>query len=94
MLIYGEGRTYFAGADIREFGKPPQAPWLPDLCARIESSPLIVVSALHGTALGGGLGGRFVLAITGLQFPAPGWACPRCIWASCPARAAPSVCRA
>ncbi|WP_425044567.1 FAD-dependent oxidoreductase [Primorskyibacter sp. S87] len=55
VLIYGTGRTYFAGADIREFGKPPQAPWLPDLCARIEASPLIVVSALHGTALGGGL---------------------------------------
>ncbi|MBE1283873.1 MAG: FAD-dependent oxidoreductase [Rhodobacteraceae bacterium] len=55
VLIYGTGRTYFAGADIREFGKPPRAPWLPDLCARIEASPLLVVSALHGTALGGGL---------------------------------------
>jgi 3-hydroxyacyl-CoA dehydrogenase len=55
VLIYGTGRTYFAGADIREFGKPPQDPYLPDLCTRIESSPLIVVSALHGTALGGGL---------------------------------------
>ncbi|WP_406647765.1 3-hydroxyacyl-CoA dehydrogenase NAD-binding domain-containing protein [Aliisedimentitalea scapharcae] len=55
VLIYGTGRTYFAGADIREFGKPPQEPGLPDLCNRIESSPLIVVSALHGTALGGGL---------------------------------------
>lgn len=55
VLIYGEGRTYFAGADIREFGKPPQEPSLPDLCNRIEASPLIVVSALHGTALGGGL---------------------------------------
>ena len=55
VLIYGEGRTYFAGADIREFGKPPQDPWLPALCDRIEASPLLVVSALHGTALGGGL---------------------------------------
>lgn len=55
VLIYGDGRTYFAGADIREFGKPPQDPYLPDLCNRIEASPLIVVSALHGTALGGGL---------------------------------------
>ncbi|WP_027256348.1 3-hydroxyacyl-CoA dehydrogenase NAD-binding domain-containing protein [Leisingera aquimarina] len=55
VLIYGAGRTYFAGADIREFGKPPQAPYLPGLCSRIEASPLIVVSALHGTALGGGL---------------------------------------
>ena len=55
VLIYGKGRTYFAGADIREFGKPPQEPWLPGLCDRIEASPLLVVSALHGTALGGGL---------------------------------------
>ncbi|MEX0285409.1 MAG: 3-hydroxyacyl-CoA dehydrogenase NAD-binding domain-containing protein [Paracoccaceae bacterium] len=55
VLIYGDGRTYFAGADIREFGKPPTEPHLPDVCNRIESSPLIVVSAMHGTALGGGL---------------------------------------
>ncbi|AHC99934.1 3-hydroxyacyl-CoA dehydrogenase NAD-binding domain-containing protein [Leisingera methylohalidivorans] len=55
VLIYGEGRTYFAGADIREFGRPPKDPQLPALCSRIEASPLIVVSAMHGTALGGGL---------------------------------------
>lgn len=55
VLIYGDGRTYFAGADIREFGKTPQEPYLPDVCNRIEASPLIVVSAMHGTALGGGL---------------------------------------
>lgn len=55
VLIYGDGRTYFAGADIREFGKPPLKPFLPDVCNRIEASPLIVVSAMHGTALGGGL---------------------------------------
>ena len=55
VLIYGEGATYFAGADIREFGKPPREPYLPDVCNRIEACPLIVVSAMHGTALGGGL---------------------------------------
>jgi 3-hydroxyacyl-CoA dehydrogenase len=55
VVIYGEGATYFAGADIREFGKPPQEPHLPGVCARIEASELIVVSAMHGTALGGGL---------------------------------------
>ena len=55
VLIYGEGRTYFAGADIREFGQPPRGPNLPDICDRIEASPLLVVSSLHGTALGGGL---------------------------------------
>ena len=55
VLIYCIGRTWFAGADIREFGKPLQAPILPDLCERFEQSPLLVVSAMHGTALGGGL---------------------------------------
>ncbi|QEW22450.1 Fatty acid oxidation complex subunit alpha [Marinibacterium anthonyi] len=55
VLIYGDGSTWFAGADIREFGKPPMDPGLPEVCDRIEASPLIVVSALHGTALGGGL---------------------------------------
>lgn len=55
VLIYGDGRTYFAGADIREFGKPPKSPGLTEVCARLESSPLLVVSSIHGTALGGGL---------------------------------------
>lgn len=55
VLIYGGGSTYFAGADIKEFGKTPLEPYLPDVCARLEQSPLLVVSALHGTALGGGL---------------------------------------
>ena len=55
IVIYGDGATYFAGADIREFGKPPQEPGLPEVCDRIEASPLLVVSAMHGTALGGGL---------------------------------------
>ncbi|MCV6584487.1 MAG: 3-hydroxyacyl-CoA dehydrogenase NAD-binding domain-containing protein [Marinibacterium sp.] len=55
VVICGAGRTYFAGADIREFGKPPMEPMLPGVCDRIEASPLLVVSALHGTALGGGL---------------------------------------
>ncbi|WP_293451180.1 FAD-dependent oxidoreductase [Planktotalea sp.] len=55
VLIVGGGRTFFAGADIKEFGKPPREPSLPDICTRIERSPLPVISSLHGTALGGGL---------------------------------------
>lgn len=55
VLIVGGGRTFFAGADIKEFGKPMQEPGLPSVCSRIEASPLPVVSAIHGTALGGGL---------------------------------------
>src|SRR6201987_5951596 len=53
-VIPGPGRTFFAGADITEFGKPPQTPSLHDVIAAIEAMPKPVVAALHGTALGGG----------------------------------------
>ncbi|MEM1388723.1 MAG: 3-hydroxyacyl-CoA dehydrogenase NAD-binding domain-containing protein [Pseudomonadota bacterium] len=55
LVVYGEGRTWFAGADIREFGKPPVAPFLPDVCAQFEAAPIPVIAAMHGTVLGGGL---------------------------------------
>ena len=55
VLIVGEGRAFIAGADITEFGKPPLPPALPDLCTRIEASPLLVVASMHGVSLGGGL---------------------------------------
>ncbi|WP_299483521.1 3-hydroxyacyl-CoA dehydrogenase NAD-binding domain-containing protein [uncultured Roseibium sp.] len=55
IVLYGEGRTFIAGADIREFGKPPQDPWLPDLCNFIEDCKTPIVCVLHGTTLGGGL---------------------------------------
>jgi 3-hydroxyacyl-CoA dehydrogenase len=55
LLLVGEGRGFIAGADIREFGKPPLPPSLPEVCDRIESCDKLVVAALHGPALGGGL---------------------------------------
>ncbi|UOA33029.1 Fatty acid oxidation complex subunit alpha [Sulfitobacter sp. DSM 110093] len=55
VMIVGEGRAFIAGADITEFGKPPMEPFLPDLCNRIEASPLLVVASMHGVSLGGGL---------------------------------------
>jgi len=54
VLICG-GRTFFAGADISEFGKPMETPSLLDVLRDIEESPKPVVAAIHGTALGGGL---------------------------------------
>lgn len=54
ILIVCEGRTFIAGADIKEFGKAPQAPFLPDLLDEIEAATKPVVAAIHGTALGGG----------------------------------------
>jgi len=55
VMIVGEGRAFIAGADITEFGKPPMEPHLPNLCSRIEASPLLVVASMHGVSLGGGL---------------------------------------
>ncbi|MGC3938656.1 3-hydroxyacyl-CoA dehydrogenase NAD-binding domain-containing protein [Roseobacter sp. EG26] len=55
VLLVGEGRAFIAGADIKEFGKTPLEPHLPDLCNRLEASPLIVVASMHGVSLGGGL---------------------------------------
>ena len=54
MVIRCDGRTFFAGADITEFGKPPVEPLLPTLVDMIEASDKPVVAAIHGTALGGG----------------------------------------
>lgn len=53
-VLYTAGRTFIAGADIREFGKPPMAPSLPDVLDDVEACDKPVVAALHGTALGGG----------------------------------------
>jgi 3-hydroxyacyl-CoA dehydrogenase len=55
IVLIGGGRTFIAGADIREFGKPPAGPNLNDVIASMENCPKIVVAALHGTPLGGGL---------------------------------------
>ena len=55
IVLIGGGRTFIAGADIREFGKPPSGANLNDVIATMENSPKIVVAALHGTPLGGGL---------------------------------------
>ena len=55
IIIIGNGSTFPAGADIKEFGQPPQAPHLPEVCEEIENINKPVIAALHGTALGGGL---------------------------------------
>ena len=55
MVIRGSGRNFIAGADIREFGKPALSPTLREVIAAIEASPKLVVAALHGSTLGGGL---------------------------------------
>ncbi|MCE1236145.1 MAG: 3-hydroxyacyl-CoA dehydrogenase NAD-binding domain-containing protein [Hyphomicrobiales bacterium] len=54
VVLFGVGRTFPAGADIREFGKPPASPILFEVCLAIEDGPKPVVAAVAGTALGGG----------------------------------------
>ncbi len=55
VLLVGAGKAFIAGADIREFGKPPVVPILPEVCRAIENLNKPVVAVLHGAALGGGL---------------------------------------
>ncbi|MFM0520884.1 MULTISPECIES: 3-hydroxyacyl-CoA dehydrogenase NAD-binding domain-containing protein [Caballeronia] len=55
VLLLGAGRNFIAGADIREFGKAPLPPSLPDVCNQIEACGKPVVAAIRGAALGGGL---------------------------------------
>ena len=55
IVLICAGRTFIAGADISEFGKPPVGVSVPDVHAVIENATKPVVAAIHGTALGGGL---------------------------------------
>ena len=75
VLIVSEGKTFIAGADIREFGKPPVLPSLPDVCNRIEACSKPVVAALQGAALGGGLevalGAHYRLALPAVKVGLP-----------------------
>lgn len=54
VIIICAGRTFFSGADISEFGKPPKSPTLQDVIAAIEDCSKPVIAAIHGQALGGG----------------------------------------
>jgi len=54
IIISCLGKTFIAGADIKEFGKPATEPFLPDVVNRIEACNKPVIAALFGTILGGG----------------------------------------
>ncbi|WP_253451518.1 enoyl-CoA hydratase/isomerase family protein [Halomonas sp. Y3] len=75
LMLMADGRTFIAGADIREFGQPPQAPLLPEVISRLEASTKPLVAVLHGTALGGGLevalGCHYRVALPGTRVGLP-----------------------
>jgi 3-hydroxyacyl-CoA dehydrogenase len=75
VVITCAGQTFFAGADITEFGKPPVMPWLPEVVDIIENCPKPVIAAIHGTALGGGLevalGCHYRVAVPSAKFGVP-----------------------
>ena len=55
IVLACAGRTFIAGADITEFGKPPLSPGLHEALRSLENSAKPIVAAIFGTALGGGL---------------------------------------
>ncbi len=75
LVVMAEGRTFIAGADIREFGKPPQAPLLPEVISQLEACTKPLIASLHGTALGGGLevalGCHYRVALPGTRVGLP-----------------------
>ncbi|WP_312529632.1 3-hydroxyacyl-CoA dehydrogenase NAD-binding domain-containing protein [Comamonas sp.] len=75
ILLVGSGKAFIAGADIREFGKPAMPPSLPDVLVQLENSDKIVVAAIHGPALGGGLevalSCHYRLAVSGAKLGLP-----------------------
>ncbi|MCA1749996.1 MAG: enoyl-CoA hydratase/isomerase family protein, partial [Sphingomonadales bacterium] len=75
VVVRCDGRTFFAGADITEFGKPPREPGLGEVIDAFEDSPKPVVAAIHGTALGGGcevaLGCHYRVAVPSAKIGLP-----------------------
>ncbi|RWP75162.1 3-hydroxyacyl-CoA dehydrogenase NAD-binding domain-containing protein [Mesorhizobium sp.] len=75
IVIACAGRTFVAGADITEFGKPVQQPDLRAIIAVLETIAKPTVAAIHGTALGGGLelalGCHFRVADAGAKLGLP-----------------------
>ncbi|TPE51899.1 3-hydroxyacyl-CoA dehydrogenase NAD-binding domain-containing protein [Amaricoccus solimangrovi] len=75
VVLLCAGRTFIAGADVNEFGKPPAPPHLPDVVAAIEAARKPWVAAIHGSALGGGfeiaLGCAFRVALASASVGLP-----------------------
>lgn len=55
IILLGAGKTFIGGADISEFDRALESPFMPDLVSRIERSAKPWIAAVQGAALGGGL---------------------------------------
>ena len=55
IVLMCAGKTFVAGADITEFGKPPAGMLFQKVQQLIEDAKKPIIAAIHGTALGGGL---------------------------------------
>ncbi len=75
VILICRGRTFIAGADIREFSQTPKEPHLPDLIVRMEQAKKPWIAAIHGTALGGGcetaMGCHYRVAAPGAKLGLP-----------------------
>jgi 3-hydroxyacyl-CoA dehydrogenase len=75
LILICAGRTFIAGADIREFGSPMKEPFINDLVFGLENMAKPLIAAIHGTALGGGLevamACHFRVAVASARFGLP-----------------------
>lgn len=75
LVIRCAGKTFIAGADITEFGKPMVPPLLPEVIAMMDAATKPIIAALHGTVLGGGLevalAAHYRIALPGTAFGYP-----------------------
>jgi 3-hydroxyacyl-CoA dehydrogenase len=75
LVVRCAGKTFIAGADIKEFGKPMADPGLPEVMAMMDRASKPIVAAVHGTVLGGGfevaLACHYRVASPGTKFGFP-----------------------
>jgi 3-hydroxyacyl-CoA dehydrogenase len=75
IVVICEGKTFIAGADIREFSGARKGPGWEEVQGAMENAPVPVIAAIHGTALGGGfelaLCAHYRVAVAGAKFGLP-----------------------